>query len=313
MNTPTIDQLQRVAQKIDPHAQLLRAWTLNGGISAQMTAIEVALANGDRRKLIVRRPNQRTISLNPHAAAAEYKILHTVQAAGVKTQTPYLLDPSGVIFPEPYLVIEYIEGEPDYAPADPIRFVTQSADQLATLHSVGVNPAELDLPQQAQHLTAKLQQRPATLDHVLQEGRIRDTLKAVWPLPALGAPVLLHGDFWPGNLLWKDGKLAAIIDWEDAMLGNPLADFATTRLDILWIFGRDALRAFSQRYQELTRFDFSQLPYWDLVAALRPASRLALWAEGWPQLGRPDITEATMTAAHRWFVNQAFELLDKHK
>jgi aminoglycoside phosphotransferase (APT) family kinase protein len=215
------------------------------------------------------------------------------------------------------LVIEYIEGEPDYAPADPIHFVTQIADQLAILHSIRVNPAELDLPQQAQTLSAKLQQRPATLDHSLQEGRIRDTLEAVWPLPAIGAPTLLHGDFWPGNLLWQAGKLAAIIDWEDAMIGNPLSDFATTRLDMLWIFGRDALRAFSQRYQEVTHFedDFAlhQLPYWDLVAALRPASRLAVWAEGWPELGRPDITEATMRQAHRWFVDQAFEQLSGYK
>jgi aminoglycoside phosphotransferase (APT) family kinase protein len=313
MNIPTTDQLQGVAHKIDPHAQLLHTWTLKGGISAQMTAIEVALANGEQRKLIVRRPNTRTMSLNPHAAADEYKILHTVQAAGVRAQRPYLLDQSGVILPEPYLVVEYIEGEPEYAPADIISFVTQIADQLATLHRVHVNPAELDLPQQGQHISEKLQQRPAALDHALQEGRIRDALEAVWPLPAIGAPSLLHGDFWPGNLLWKDGRLTAIIDWEDAMLGNPLADFATTRLDMLWIFGFDALRAFSQRYQELTRFDFRQLPYWDLVAALRPASRLPVWAEGWPELGRPDITEATMREAHRWFVDQAFERLDGHK
>jgi aminoglycoside phosphotransferase (APT) family kinase protein len=119
-------------------------------------------------------------------------------------------------------------------------------------------------------------------------------------------PALLHGDFWPGNLLWKDGKLVAVIDWEDAEVGNPLADFAISRLDILWIFGLDALHAFTERYQSLVTLDFSQLAYWDLFAALRPASRIAAWAAGWPQLGRSDITEATMRAGHRWFVNQAF-------
>jgi aminoglycoside phosphotransferase (APT) family kinase protein len=38
--------------------------------------------------------------------------------------------------------------------------------------------------------------------------------------------VLLHGDFWPGNALWRDGALVAILDWEDAAIGDPLADVA---------------------------------------------------------------------------------------
>src|SRR5438067_5191571 len=25
--------------------------------------------------------------------------------------------------------------------------------------------------------------------------------------------VLLHGDFWPGDTLWRDGRLVAVIDW----------------------------------------------------------------------------------------------------
>ena len=26
---------------------------------------------------------------------------------------------------------------------------------------------------------------------------------------------LLHGDYWPGNVLWKNGALVGVIDWED--------------------------------------------------------------------------------------------------
>ena len=32
---------------------------------------------------------------------------------------------------------------------------------------------------------------------------------------------LLHGDYWPGNVLWQQGRLAAVLDWEDAALGGP--------------------------------------------------------------------------------------------
>ena len=45
---------------------------------------------------------------------------------------------------------------------------------------------------------------------------IRDALEAVWPLGSRNADKLMHGDYWPGNTLWKDGRLVGIIDWEDA-------------------------------------------------------------------------------------------------
>jgi aminoglycoside phosphotransferase (APT) family kinase protein len=316
MDTPTMDtstqdrpthhQLTEVVQQLHPDATLIRTWVLRGGISAQMTALEVMRGDGTRHKLIVRQPNARTLQLNPRAAADEFRLLQIVQAVGVKTQTPYLLDESGTILPAPYLVIEYIEGAPEYAPADPIAFAEQVATQLATLHSAGSEEVDLAfLPAQAPRLNAKISSRPATLDESLQEGDIRAALETLWPIPAMGAPTLLHGDFWPGNLLWQDGKLVAVIDWEDAEVGDPIADLATTRLDMLWIVGHDAMHALTARYQALRGGDYATLPAWDLVAALRPMGRLDVWAADWPALGRSDITEATMAAQHQEFVAQA--------
>jgi aminoglycoside phosphotransferase (APT) family kinase protein len=150
------------------------------------------------------------------------------------------------------------------------------------------------------------------LDESLQEGRIRAALEAGWPLPLPDSARLVHGDFWPGNILWREGRLAAVIDWEDAEVGNPLYDLAVSRLDMLWIFGEQAMAAFTRRYQQeagLGAASYTQLPYWDLFAALRPAGRIDEWAEGWPQLGRADVTEASMRARHAWFVAQAFSAL----
>jgi aminoglycoside phosphotransferase (APT) family kinase protein len=116
---------------------------------------------------------------------------------------------------------------------------------------------------------------------------------------------LLHGDFWPGNLLWRGEQLAAIIDWEEAMLGDPLLDVAIARLDLSWCWGAESARAFTDKYREYTQLDLARLPYWDLVAALRPGSRLAVWAEPWAHHGRPDITASTMSQARREFVERA--------
>lgn len=299
-------RLARLVHKIAPQSKLLRTWPLQGGLSAQMTALEIRRADGQTQRLIVRRPGAQALQHNPHAAAHEFRTLQTVRAAGVAAQTPLLLDPSGDIFPEPYLVVEYAEREPDFAATGTDDRIRQMAAQLAAIHRVaGATPALAFLPRQADRLADAITRRPARLDHALGEARIRDILEAVWPLPPRHAPALLHGDFWPGNLLWRDGRLAAVIDWEDAEIGDPLADLAVTRLDLLWIYGRDAMQAFTRAYCDLAAVDCTQLPYWDLVAALRPASHLAGWAAGWPELGRPDIIEQTMAAQHRWFVAQA--------
>jgi aminoglycoside phosphotransferase (APT) family kinase protein len=206
--------------------------------------------------------------------------------------------------------MEYREGQPEYAPANIADYVFQMATQLAKIHHVDGARQDLSfLPKLAERLADQFKARPARLDHSLDEGRIREALESVWPLPPLNKAVLLHGDFWPGNLLWKEGRLVAVIDWEDAEVGDPLADLAISRLDILWILGIDAMNDFTRHYHSMTTLDFTNLPYWDLCAALRPASRIAEWASEWSELGRNDITETTMRAGHRWFITQAFEKL----
>jgi aminoglycoside phosphotransferase (APT) family kinase protein len=125
-------------------------------------------------------------------------------------------------------------------------------------------------------------------------------LESVWPWPQRNRSVLLHGDYWPGNILWRDGRLVAIVDWEDAALGDPLADLANTRLEILWTFGLDAMHRFTDIHRSLIELDYAALPYWDLAAALRPAGKIAEWAGD-------AATEAGMRARHALFIAQAFE------
>ena len=79
-------------------------------------------------------------------------------------------------------------------------------------------------------------------------------LEEVWPLSQQNRSVLLHGDFWPGNILWRDGQIVGVIDWEDAAFGDPLADIANTRLELLWAFGVEAMRQFHSSLSIIGRY-----------------------------------------------------------
>jgi len=268
-----------------------------------VTALEIERPSGQTKKMIVRRHGAVDLQQNPQIAADEFKLLQITQSAGLPTPAPHYVDLSGEIFPNPYIVIEYIDGKPEFALDKIADLIPQLAMHLTRIHAVDCANLDLSfLPKQEKRSAKKLSERPTQLDESLGEGRIRDILESIWPLSQQNGSVLLHGDFWPGNILWRDGRIAAVIDWEDAALGDPLADVANTRLEILWAFGIDAMQSFTQRYQSLTTIDFTNLPFWDLFAALRPASKLSEWAAD-------DIAEQRMRERHRLFVTQAFETL----
>ncbi|KAA9004107.1 phosphotransferase [Paenibacillus spiritus] len=44
-------------------------------------------------------------------------------------------------------------------------------------------------------------------------------------LDAVTEPRLVHWDLWDGNIFVKDGRIAALIDWERALWGDPLMEY----------------------------------------------------------------------------------------
>jgi aminoglycoside phosphotransferase (APT) family kinase protein len=127
---------------------------------------------------------------------------------------------------------------------------------------------------------------------------IFDMLEPHWPPPTVNRQVLNHGDYWPGNLLWLNGRLSGVVDWEDASLADPLADLANARLEFLWAYGADAMTAFTEIYLRQTNVVATHLPSWDLDAALRAAGAVAGW--------RLEAAKAAKMAIElEWFVAEA--------
>lgn len=304
MTQDAANPFEQIVHTTSPESRLLRVRSLSGGVSAEVTALELGDSNGHTRTLLVRRYGAADLRSNPQVAEREFKLLEFLQTKGVAAPKPIFFDASGELFPTPYLVTDYTEGETVFAPSDPNDFTRRLAAQLAEIHALGSSPELAFLTP-----LAGLGPRPAVLDESLQEGRIRTALEqtrpeTASPLPRHAAPTLLHGDFWPGNVLWRSGRIAAVIDWEDAALGDPLADLANARLELLWALGQDAMHTLTRHYLDVTGLGAANLPYWDLCAALRPAGKL----DGW-NLGSE--REGAMREQHAWFVQQAFAALGR--
>jgi thiamine kinase-like enzyme len=67
------------------------------------------------------------------------------------------------------------------------------------------------------------------------------------PAPLL-PEVLVHGDFHPGNVLWRRGKVSGVVDWQAACTGPAAVDVAHCRVNLL-TFGTDAAERFTALWQ----------------------------------------------------------------
>lgn len=303
--TPEHDEqtrFERLTQAIRPGATLLRIWPLEGGVSAQAAAFEIAHPDGTTERLVVRRHSAIDKSHNPDIARDEFRLLNVLHASGLATPAPVFVDHGNEIFDTPCLIVEYVDGSTDIAPTALPDALRQMAIYLARLHS-------LDL---GQHCLQFLPPRDDPVRSILQHlastpkaDRIRDALDTRGPFLRMNDRVLLHGDYWPGNILWRDDRLTAVIDWEDAAIGEPLADLAGCRLELLWKFGYSAMTDFTAHYTSKASIDLANLPYWELYVATGAATHLAEW-------GLDAATEADMRRKTTAFLERAADDLARH-
>jgi aminoglycoside phosphotransferase (APT) family kinase protein len=153
-------------------------------------------------------------------------------------------------YPHPWSVYRWLDGVPAATapPSDAIGFATALAAFLNALAEAGADGG----PEPGEHNFY----RGAPLDHYAQEthdalaaldGEIpRDEAEGAWDdamrATFTGEPVWFHGDVAVGNLLMRDGRLAAVLDFGSSGVGDPACDTV-----IAWTFlegaARDAFKA----------------------------------------------------------------------
>jgi aminoglycoside phosphotransferase (APT) family kinase protein len=291
-----LERLQALAALAWPDARVVGASPLKGGISATMAVIELA----DGRMAVARRPGDWVTEEDPDGGQTEFQTLARLHALGLPVPAALAIEPTGG--PDRIYLMEHIDGAPDLSPADPADHVRQAAETLAMIHRVDWMASGLDA---LRRLRNPWRPRGETVNEAMGEGRARAALEATGPLDDPNPTVLRHGDFWPGNLLWRDGRLVAVVDWEAACLAGPLGDLAVSRLDTLWVLGWERMEEFTEAYLRANPVDVSQLPHFDLRAAVRLASDVEKIASAYPDLGRPDITSTTLTQDCARFVEAA--------
>ncbi|MDE0238851.1 MAG: phosphotransferase [bacterium] len=241
-----------------------------------MSLLEIVCSDGRPARIVLRRCGRANLLANPDTADTEFRLLTHLAALGYPVPRTLVHDPSCAA---PWLLLDYSDGEPLWHP--PEEHALAMAGFLVDLHGIAPGEALSFVPCQTMPDTpaSTLLDLPADLD---------------WPPGAPGARRLLHGDFWTGNVLWRNGGLAAVIDWEDAVIGDPLTDLAIARSNLVWTHGIRACRTFTAHYRDAMGLDPYRLRLWDIHAAVTMAPHAGDYAADWQDLGRMDLSEAVI-------------------
>lgn len=264
---------QAIASRLDPAAQLQSHRPLLGGVSAHIHALRYTTPDSELLEVVVRRHGSAEWKpLESNVTAHEFALQRALHSAGIAVPEPLLLDTSGELLPTPFLVMAWVDGTAELKAAEIPGAMEQMADFLAQLHSIDIStPGFEQLPEREDPVAGALQYLP---DRYTTPA-LRAHIKA-WPY-APPSRTLLHGDYWPGNVLWRAGQLAAVIDWEDAAIGDPLSDLAASRAELLVVHGEAAMSIFTDRYLARSGLDTSHLTLWEIYVSSAALATMADW------------------------------------
>jgi aminoglycoside phosphotransferase (APT) family kinase protein len=189
------------------------------------------------RRWILRRPPVGAVHASAHDVGREHRIMAALYDTGVPVPRMVGYCADDHVTGAPFYVMEFVDGvvmDEDAAietldgPARE-RFLQELGSTLARIHSVDlavVGLGDLVKPyplvrRQLRRWSTQLQGRTDPTGMLLRE--LHDRLEA--DAPDQDEPVLVHGDYRPGNVIVApDGSIAAVLDWELTAAGDGLAD-----------------------------------------------------------------------------------------
>lgn len=198
------------------------------------------LEDSDGRRAVIRRPPLGELQPRAHDMSREYRIISALWPTPVPVPEPYGFCPDPGVTGAPFYVMAFVRGRAlpnqhdlESVPDEQREIVSTShIDALAELHRLDPDEIGLgDLGAKEDYLGRQLRAWYRSWTSSAEAAHYDDP--RVHELhdfldrhkPPQGPARVAHGDFGLHNcLVGDDGGVAAVLDWEVATLGDPLAD-----------------------------------------------------------------------------------------
>ncbi|HET9729640.1 MAG TPA: phosphotransferase family protein [Acidimicrobiia bacterium] len=290
----------------------LRPWFADHVADATGAPLHAALISGGRSNLtysigdgthewVLRRPPLGHVLPTAHDMGREFTVLRALAPTEVPVPTPYAFCDDDAVNDAPFYVMEKVNGTILRTPADLAALSRDDArrcsealvDVLVAIHAVDYRAVGLE---EFGRPDGYVERQVRRWGEQWERSKTRDLpaidelarrLRAA--LPESPPPTIVHGDYRLDNTMLAPndpGRIVAVLDWEMATLGDPLADVglfllyyarddgvsATISADDGFLSRDDAV----ERYAKQSGRDVSQLDFYEALAAYK----LAIILEG---------------------------------
>lgn len=260
-------------------ADRIDAKQVSGGASRQAWFVDTHHASGQEALFLRYDPRDPKPGSAFHSLQVEAEILTELHRHGVMVPRVIAAHPD-----QQAVLMDRVGGETWFRligdPDEQVRVAQDFIAKLAHLHRIDAR--QLNIPglgparPAAEHVRDEITAMRGRLDrHRGPAPLLRfciDWLEG--HIPAYEGPtVLVQGDTGPGNFMYADGRVTAIVDWELAHFGDPMDDIAWLSLRAV----QDTFTDFPDRlaeYEQLSghRIDADRIWYYRLFAETRLAS-----------------------------------------
>ena len=206
----------------------------------------IRAASGD---YVLRRKPFGELLPSAHAVDREYRLLSALHPLGFPVPRPFALCSDPEIIGAIFYVMALVDGRtypngalPEFDPATRRLMYEQMVDTLADLHNIDPAAAGLgDFGKPGNYFERQVarwtrQYRDSQTDELPEMERLIEWLPAT--LPDQSRTSIVHGDYRIDNVIYGEtGSLTAVLDWELATLGDPVADFSY--LAMQWMMPAD--------------------------------------------------------------------------
>ena len=207
---------------------------------------KISAASGD---YVLRRKPFGKLLPSAHAVDREYRLLTALHPLAFPVPRPLAMCSDAAVIGAIFYVMEHARGRaytngalPEFDPPTRRRMYEQLIDTLADLHAIDPAAAELgDFGKPGNYFERQVmrwtrQYRDSQTDYIPEMERLIAFLPET--VPEQSRTSIVHGDYRIDNVVFDgDGTLTAVLDWELATLGDPVADFSY--LAMQWVMPAD--------------------------------------------------------------------------
>ena len=190
-------------------------------------------------EFVLRRPPRPPLPPSAHDVLREARLLAALRGTAARVPEVLAVCADPEVIGAPFYVMEWIEGEVIVEsvppaldnPAERALIAQELIDALVEIHSVDWRAAGLeDFGKPTGYLERQLRRFGGLWE--INKTREIPAVESVgrWlaeHMPSSGEATIVHGDYRLGNTIYSPGApahLRAVLDWEMATIGDPLAD-----------------------------------------------------------------------------------------